>query len=461
MLFTTKEMMTMTRLKSKIVATLVMLALLLPAAASAAPPRQSGGTTGFTSGVAGPQRQPGGDLLQTIRATAPAATYTFSTDDGSWTLGSNAQGSRTITRGQLLMQLDATDAFIWSLNDQPLGDFYLEVDTTHQAGAIDNLLGVIFRLQDTQNFYLAVISSDGQYTLGKYVDDSFTTLERWTPADAINAGRGSSNRLGLLALGNQIVLLANDQELMRVQDSSFAQGAWGLTVGSINSTGTTVAFDNAVVWLPNTTGPVQQKPRISDSGNRAAPGSTTNATSGDAAVTAATLNVRSGPSTSYPVIATLKQGDTVRIIGRNTDSSWVKIELFGRDQAWTAAAFLNLRVDLRDVPVASAPPAPAAATPTPKPAARSNVAYLVIENHIGRHITVQVNDQNFVVAGKTGDTPGRYTFELQGTGRYRVAAQLPNAGSHNFDLFVETNAGQCANRTGCIALGQTFLQTYY
>lgn len=119
---------------------------------------------------------------------------------------------RTITRGQLLMQLDTTDTFIWSLNNQPLADFYLEVDAAHQAGAIDNFLGVIFRLQDAENFYLAVISSDGQYTIGKFVNDTYTALERWTPSEALNTGRGSRNRLGLLALGNQITLLANDQE---------------------------------------------------------------------------------------------------------------------------------------------------------------------------------------------------------------------------------------------------------
>ncbi len=437
----------------------VLLVLLLPAAAGASHSYQGGGTTGIGSGVNGPGQQPGAGLIQTIRATAPAATYSFDTNDGAWSLGSNAQSARSIARGQLLMQLDATNTFIWSLNERPLGDFYVEVDTAHQAGAIDNFFGLIFRMQDTENFYLAVVSSDGQFTLGKYVDDSFTTLARWTPTDALNAGEGGRNRLGLLALGDEITLLANGQELTSIQDASFTQGAWGLTLGSIDSDATAVAFDNASVWLPNTTPTAPQQPGIGGSGDRQAPGNTT---SGDATVAPAVLNVRSGPSTNYPVISTLKQGATVRIIGRSADNTWVKIELFGRDQAWVATTFLDLRIDLRTVPFALAPPPPAvAATPTPKPAVRSNVAYLVIENHVGRYLTVQVNDKNFVVAGKTGDVPGRYTFELQGTGQYRVAAQLPNEGSHNFDLYVVDNPSQCANRTGCVALGQTYLQTYY
>lgn len=445
----------MTRPKLIALTLCALLTLLLPTAISAATPHQIGGPPGIGSGSAGT----GTNLVQTIRATAPLLTYTFDTNDDTWSLGSDAQSARSIARGQLVMQLDTTNSLIWSLNDYPLGDFYLEMDTTHLAGAVDNLFGVIFRLQDDANFYLAVVSSDGQFTLGKYVDDSFATLARWTPTDALNSGRGSRNRLGLLALGDQITLLANGQELASVQDASFAQGAWGLTTGSINSDATAVAFDNVTVWSLNSTPTPSRQPGIGGSGDRQAAGSTS---SGDATVTAKTLNVRSGPSTAYPVVSTLKQGANVRLVGRSADYAWVKIELLGYDQAWVATTFLDLRVDPRNVPVASAPPPPAAAPPsTPKPATRSNVAYLVIENHIGRYLTVQVNDQNFVVAGKVGDVPGRYTFELQGTGRYRVAAQLPNEGSHNFDLYVETNPSQCANRSGCVALGQTFLQTYY
>ena len=36
-----------------------------------------------------------------------------------------------------------------------------------------------------------------------------------------------------------------------------------------------------------------------------------------------------------------------------------------------------------------------------------------------------------------------------------MAAQLPNGGSTNFDLYVEPTVDRCANRTGCIALCQT------
>ena len=55
----------------------VLLVLLLPAAAGASHSYQGGGTTGIGSGVNGPGQQPGAGLIQTIRATAPAATYSL------------------------------------------------------------------------------------------------------------------------------------------------------------------------------------------------------------------------------------------------------------------------------------------------------------------------------------------------------------------------------------------------
>lgn len=82
----------MTRPKLIALTLLALLTLLFPAPTGAATPHQSGGTTGFGTGITGPARQPGSDLLQTIRATAPLATYSFTADDGAWTTSSNAQG---------------------------------------------------------------------------------------------------------------------------------------------------------------------------------------------------------------------------------------------------------------------------------------------------------------------------------------------------------------------------------
>ena len=53
------------------------------------------------------------------------------------------------------------------------------------------------------------------------------------------------------------------------------------------------------------------------------------------------LNVRSGPSTSYPVIATASDGDIVLRIGKNTTSQWDKIRLDNGIEGYVSNAYLK------------------------------------------------------------------------------------------------------------------------
>ena len=70
-----------------------------------------------------------------------------------------------------------------------------------------------------------------------------TTLIDWTPSPAINAGT-AANRIGVRAVGPQIVLLINGQEVGRVRDETFQEGRLGLGVESRQAE---AHFDNLVV----------------------------------------------------------------------------------------------------------------------------------------------------------------------------------------------------------------------
>ncbi len=86
---------------------------------------------------------------------------------------------------------------------------------------------------------------------------------------------------------------------------------------------------------------------------------------GSATVVTNLLNLRSGPGTSYNIIAQLPYGTTVQIVGdpQAADGhSWLEVTSRGYGQGWVAAAFLNAG----ETPAAAAAPAP---TPTPEPAA--------------------------------------------------------------------------------------------
>jgi len=380
----------------------------------------------------------------------PALADSFSRNTGQWDVDTGSKALSFISRGRLTVQVPEKELFRWVTfdSDEAFADFYVEIDATHIDGPTDGMMGLIFRYEDADNFYVFLADAEGYFALLAYIDGELDRVIDWTEAGALNSGEGAENRLAVLASGREIVVLANDEELERVQDRSFTDGQIALVAETNEDGDLQVAFDNFGLWNKPATAPARK------SLIRSTP-TPTRRPAADAIVTSNTLNVRSGPGTNYPAVGSLKKGDAVDIVARSKDSQWARLSVPKVAEAWVSAQYLDISIDFEKMDVAAAPAPP----PTRQPA--KNLAWLVIENHIGRYITVQVNDQNFRVEGKVGNTAGRYQFTLQGVGRYRIAAQLPNGGAHNWDLYVEPTADKCANRQGCIALGQTFLQTYY
>lgn len=81
------------------------------------------------------------------------------------------------------------------------------------------------------------------------------------------------------------------------------------------------------------------------------------ASAGTAATTQVNLNMRSGPGTNYPVMATLPAGTEINVVGRNEDSSWLLVNS-GSDKGWISSEADLVQVDtaaLSGLPVAEAP----------------------------------------------------------------------------------------------------------
>jgi len=78
-------------------------------------------------------------------------------------------------------------------------------------------------------------------------------------------------------------------------------------------------------------------------------------------VKVATLNLRQGPGTNYPVVGKLTQGAQAAIIGRNAAGDWYQVRPTGGTTGWVtgAPALVQVTGDLTAVPVVAAP-APAA-----------------------------------------------------------------------------------------------------
>jgi len=88
-----------------------------------------------------------------------------------------------------------------------------------------------------------------------------------------------------------------------------------------------------------------------------------------ASVTVSTsLNVRTGPGTSYPTVGALAAGNSADITGRNADSSWWQISYQDApgNKAWISAKYGEAR-NTESVPVVEAPKPPPKPTDPPAP----------------------------------------------------------------------------------------------
>jgi len=85
-------------------------------------------------------------------------------------------------------------------------------------------------------------------------------------------------------------------------------------------------------------------------------------------VTAETLNVRSGPGTSYAILGRLKAGDQVQIVGISPDGQWVVINFVQR-QGWVlvSASLNTILGNIQSVPVVNPPATPIPPTATVAP----------------------------------------------------------------------------------------------
>ena len=140
----------------------------------------------------------------------------------------------------------AVDA--WTLAGGRFTDFALEVDARAVSESSGCKYGIIFRLEDGDNFYDFEVTGDGYYGLYKYLNDEWVTLQAWTASDSVNEGHGI-NHLKVVCEGSQIQAYVNGSHLATIIDNSFVGGYVGVVVES-SGTDVEVVFDNILVSQP-------------------------------------------------------------------------------------------------------------------------------------------------------------------------------------------------------------------
>lgn len=158
--------------------------------------------------------------------------------------------------GRLRAVDNKADGIIWwSAGDLQLDDLYAEIeievgDCTGRDG-----YGMAVRVGGV-NFdrgYTYEVSCDGQYRVRKFISESAPrVLLDWTAAPGILQGSGALNRIGVLAVEDELHFFANGSLLndQPVVEDEYSDGTIGLFASAVQTSGLTVYFDDFHLWYP-------------------------------------------------------------------------------------------------------------------------------------------------------------------------------------------------------------------
>ncbi len=137
----------------------------------------------------------------------------------------------------------------WSTTGFRLEDFYLEITgTTGSECSGKDRYGMIVRASQPNEGYLFGISCDGFFRLRSWDGETFVTLVNWTASDLINTGPGQTNRVGLMARGEELRMYINGVEAGVIEDDTFDRGAFGIFVSSAATEDFTVTVSDVRYW---------------------------------------------------------------------------------------------------------------------------------------------------------------------------------------------------------------------
>jgi len=224
-----------------------------PTATSGSPPTESPTETEAAPPTPSPIPLSADDPRTGLNLSAPDVRDDF--NQALWYVGSDeATASFAYADGRFRVTDNLADGFLWwSTTAREAADLYLEV--TAEVGACSGKDAYGFGIRvGGQNFdqgYTLEISCDGAFRVRRFVsEEPPVILVNWTAAAALVGGSESTNRIGLLAQGDQIYAFANGELLsaQAIEDDNYASGALSLFASAAQTPGLTVYFDDLALW---------------------------------------------------------------------------------------------------------------------------------------------------------------------------------------------------------------------
>ncbi len=173
----------------------------------------------------------------------------FDTNTTGWDRLSNEGGIVDYFEGgfRILVQLPGMN--YWSTPHKDFRDVRVEVDAIKLGGPDENRMGVMCRYQGG-NYYFFVISDDGYYAVGKFINGQAQLLGQAEMQATSAIQPQLVNHLRADCVGQSLTFFVNDTQVATVQDADLASGDVGVLAGSFLLAGVDVSFDHFVVTQP-------------------------------------------------------------------------------------------------------------------------------------------------------------------------------------------------------------------
>lgn len=188
------------------------------------------------------------ERVEDIRSSMPDAAYDFEWGSGGWELLYDDEYATFLRDGAYHVTVDAQDVVAWGYGEDIAGDFYAEADVRFVGGTVDSEGGLAFRCTDSDNCYFFLLDPEGTYSLQTLVDGEWEVLATDSVPELVETGEDATNRLGVLARGDEIALFVNDAPLTEVVDDSIAGAGFGLAASAYDAASVEFAFDNFSLW---------------------------------------------------------------------------------------------------------------------------------------------------------------------------------------------------------------------
>jgi hypothetical protein len=190
-----------------------------------------------------------------VASPLPASGETLFFDDFSdpasgWERFTSAEGTMDYDGNGFRFLVNALETNFWSTPGESFGDVRVEVDVAKISGPDENRIGLLCRFLQG-NYYFFMVSSDGYYTIGKFLGGNVIQLGQsqmqYNPS--IHTGL-AVNHLRGDCIGDALTFYVNGVPVAQAHDPDLGEGDVGLLAGTFDQPGVDVIFDNFFVLQP-------------------------------------------------------------------------------------------------------------------------------------------------------------------------------------------------------------------